>query len=80
MIKIFKEEDMDHEEKFSKLPIEVVILIVSLLSFEEALRLCLTRREWFQLRLWKYSTCMALHNIIFRDINTSQQEEQYKPS
>ncbi|PWA76078.1 hypothetical protein CTI12_AA130130 [Artemisia annua] len=45
---------------FSKLPLDMVIMIISFLTLEDAIRLCLMQKEWFQLRLWNQCSSSEL--------------------
>ncbi|KAJ4730020.1 F-box protein [Melia azedarach] len=52
-------------DKFSHLPDDIIVLIISFLPFIDAYRLCLSRKDWREKALWLYCTCLDLHEIHF---------------
>ncbi|KAK9285941.1 hypothetical protein L1049_025143 [Liquidambar formosana] len=55
-------------DRFSILPQELVILIISFLPLVDAFRLCLLRKNWLWFQLWKHCRSIELHETTFTNV------------
>nr|GEV39468.1 hypothetical protein [Tanacetum cinerariifolium] len=70
-----------HMVAFSKLPLDMVTMIISFLKLEDAIRLCLMQKEWFQLRLWNQCSSSELGVVpILARLDKKQKKEDHHDS